>query len=143
MVGLGDIETADDPAIAKQIDEQLRKSLSQMNRQALNLHRTFHQRDQHGEIVAGLTCSTAYGWVHIETLWVTVDLRGRGLGRKLMIAAEAFGRDNGCHGAWLDTSNTGAFAFYRRIGYSVFGELNNSEGQFPAEHHRWFLKRAL
>jgi ribosomal protein S18 acetylase RimI-like enzyme len=143
VAGLGDIEATDDPAIAKRIEAELCASLSQINRQTLNLHKTFCRRDRHGEIIAGLTCSTAYGWLHIEALWVAVDRRGQGFGRQLMVTAEAFGRENGCHGAWLDTSNADAFAFYRRLRYDVFGELTNSEGQFPAEHHRWFLKRAL
>ena len=143
MADIGPIETTDDPLIAHEIEQQLIASLSRINRQTGNHRQTFYLRDQLGRLVAGLTCSTAYGWLHIETLWVEDSMHARGFGRALMAAAEAFGRDKGCHGAWLDTSNADAFAFYRRLGYSVFGELINGEGRFPAEHRRWFLQRSL
>lgn len=143
MADLRPIETTDEPAVADQIERELLASLATINRQGANDSRTFCLRDEIGELVAGLTCSTAYGWLHIETLWVAEPLRAQGLGRRLMDAAEAFGRDTGCHSAWLDTSSAAAHGFYRKLGYSVFGELANGEGRFPAEHRRWFLRRAL
>ena len=143
MADIGPIESTDDPAIAEQIEHELRASLSRVNRQTANYRKTFCLRGQQGQLVAGLSCSTAYGWLHIETLWVADRLQAHGLGRKLVETAEAFGLENGCHGAWLDTSNAGAYAFYRRLGYSAFGKLANGEGKFPAQHRRWFLQRAL
>ena len=106
----------DKGAMAHEIERELLASLSSINRQTANLRRTFCLRDREGQLIAGLTCSTAYGWLHVETLWVADDLRAHGLGRKLMEAAEAFGRGYGCHGAWLDTSNAGARSFYQRLG---------------------------
>ena len=111
MADLGAIEIATDPAVADEIERQLLRSLTSINRQSANHRRTFCVKDQEGQLIAGLTCSTAYGWLHIETLWVTEALRNRGLGRNLMSAAEAFGRESGCHSAWLDTSSACALAF--------------------------------
>lgn len=137
------IESTDDPAVIRQIERHLLTSLSAINRQATNRQQSFCMKDREERLIAGLTCSTAYGWLHVESLWVADDHRTRGLGRNLMAAAEAFGRQQGCHGAWLDTSNPGAQAFYCRLGYVVFGKLANGESRCPAEHRRWFLKRAL
>lgn len=142
-VVIAPLETTDDPAVARQIEQELLASLARINRQNVNLRRTFVIRDREGQLVAGLTCSTAYGWLRVEALWVADDFCARGIGRELMNAAEAFGREQGCHSAWLDTSNADAHAFYRRLGYTVFGELANGEGRFPAEHRRWFLQQRL
>ena len=143
MADIGQIEATDDPAITRRIEDELLASLARINRQTASHRQTFVVENGAGGLLAGLACSTAYGWLHIETLWVADARRGQGLGRKLMNAAEAFGRERACHGAWLDTSNPGAAAFYRKLGYTVFGELANGEDRFPPEHRRWFLKRAL
>src|SRR6266700_391919 len=54
-------------------------------------------------VVAGLAGETYCGWLFIKYLWVSDDLRGRGVGRALMARAEARACDRGCHSAWLDT----------------------------------------
>lgn len=143
MADLSAVETTDDPEIAQEIERELLASLARINRQTETLRTTFCQRGPDGRLMAGLTCSIAYGWLHIETLWVREDFRAAGHGRGLMNAAEDFGRAHGCHAAWLDTSNAGAQAFYQRLGYYVFGKLANGEGRLPAEHRRWFLQRLL
>lgn len=63
----------------------------------------------------------------------TVDLgisviepwRGRGVGRALMAAAEAYARDRGARRIVLDMSaaNLGALRFYERLGYVEHGKL--------------------
>ena len=143
MARLSAVEASCDPAVTAEIERNLLASLARLNRQSANLRRTFVIYDHDGDLLAGLACSTAYGWLHVETLWVADAHRGQGLGRKLMATAESFGRDQACHGAWLETSSADAFAFYRKLGYSLFGELANGEGRFPVEHHRWFLQRKL
>lgn len=137
------IDATDDPAVALYIERELLASLARINRQTENHHRTFCLKGQDGQLLGGLTCSTSYGWLHIETLWVSDAYRTQGLGRKLMNAAETFGRDQGCHSAWLDTSSAGAQVFYKRLDYEVFGELGNGKNRPPAGHRRWFLQRRL
>ncbi|MEM9604552.1 MAG: GNAT family N-acetyltransferase [Pseudomonadota bacterium] len=94
-------------------------------------------------VQAGLTGSTAYGWLLIKTLWVDATQRGRGIGGALMDAAECEARARGCHAAWLDTSNPDARRFYERRGYAVFGELANGPAAHPSDHVRWFLSKPL
>jgi len=43
----------------------------------------------------------------------------------------------------LDTSNPTAKHFYSKLGYEVFGKLENLDEQFPSGHCRWFMKKAL
>jgi GNAT superfamily N-acetyltransferase len=96
-----------------------------------------------GRVAGGLAASTAYGWLHVEILWISPGHRGTGLGRALMAEAEARGRAIGCHAAWLDTSSPAARAFYERLGYAPFGVLENAPGERPETHRRWFMKKAL
>jgi GNAT superfamily N-acetyltransferase len=96
-------------------------------------------REEDGGIVAGLDAFTWAGWLEIKLLWVRDDLRGRGLGRRLLEAAETEARERGCHHAWLDSYSFQAPTFYEHHGYEVFGKL---EG-YPASHERVFLTRSL
>lgn len=51
------------------------------------------------------------------------DLQGRGLGRKLLVAArDAALADPSSQGLWLDTSTTKNVAFYKGSGYDVVAE---------------------
>ena len=71
----------------------------------------------------------------IDGLWLTEQLRGRGLGRRLLLAAEAVAIKRGCRGAWLGTFDFQARGFYERLGYTVFAELAN----FPDRHTHYHL----
>jgi GNAT superfamily N-acetyltransferase len=94
-------------------------------------------------IAGGLAASTAYGWLHVDILWIERGHRRAGHGRALMAEAERRARAIGCHAAWLDTSNPAARDFYERLGYAPFGVLENAPGQAPATHRRWFLRKSL
>jgi len=90
------------------------------------------------EVVAGLAGKTYCGWLFIRYLWVSESLRGRGVGRELMVQAEARARDRGCHSAWVDTFSFQAPGFYEKLGYEEFGRLD-----YPPDHRRHFLKKRL
>ena len=92
-----------------------------------------------GEIIGGLDGDTMFGHLHVDLLFVPAPLRQRGLGRQLMACAENEARRRGCRGAWLDTYSFQAREFYERIGYTVFGVIED----FPPGHRRFFLKKAL
>ena len=89
-------------------------------------------------VVAGLAGETYSGWLFIRYLWVSDALRGQGIGRELMGAAEGRALERGCHSAWVDTFSFQAPGFYRKLGYDQFGELD-----YPPEHKRFFLKKRL
>ena len=93
---------------------------------------TFLVRDAEGELIGGLLGEIYWGWLHIDVLWVNERSRKKGLGRKLMEAAERAAAERGCHSAFLDTFSFQALPFYVKMGYQIFGELPD----FPAGHAR-------
>ena len=92
-----------------------------------------------GTFEGGLWGGTAWGWLHVELLFVPEGMRGAGLGTELMRLAEAEAMRRGCRGAWLDTFDFQARGFYERLGYSVFGTI----GGHPPGHSRFFMQKAL
>ena len=96
-------------------------------------------RDGDGTVVAGMHGWTWGGTGFVQTIWVDERLRGRGLGSRILAAAEAEARRRGCHQMHLDTHSYQAPAFYRRHGYEVIGELPG----WPADDVRIFLRKRL
>jgi GNAT superfamily N-acetyltransferase len=94
-------------------------------------------RDEQGGIIAGLYGFTWAGWLEIKFVWVREDLRGHGHGRQLVEAAEAEARARGCTRVWLDSYTFQAPTFYQRLGYEIFGSLQD----YPAPHSRVFMTR--
>jgi predicted N-acetyltransferase YhbS len=147
MTGPADpsITVEDDPngAVAEEAEqklvEALRRNVPPSDAQPL----TLVARNPAGEMMGALIGATSYGWLLVKMLWVAEDLRGRGLGARMMAEAEALARSRGCHGAWLDTSSARAEHFYMRLGYQPFGILQNEPGEKPLAHRRSFLAKRL
>lgn len=96
-------------------------------------------RDKEGKIIAGLEGSTYWQWLNIRLLWVNDDLRGRGIGSKLVKKAEEVAKNRGCHASVVDTFTFQAHEFYKKLGYEVFGALEN----FPIGHERFYMQKKL
>ena len=96
-------------------------------------------RDDHGAITAGMHGWTWGGTGFVQAIWVDEQLRGRGLGARLLAAAEAEAAHRGCHQMHLDTHGYQAPDFYRRQGYEVIGELPG----WPGNDVRIFLRKRL
>jgi len=92
-----------------------------------------------GEILGGLWGATNFTYLHVDLLFVPERLRGTGLGKKILLQAEREAIARGCRGAWLDTYSFQARGFYERLGYTVFGILND----YPPGQHRIFLHKGL
>jgi GNAT superfamily N-acetyltransferase len=91
------------------------------------------------EVMGGLYGSTAFSHLWIDLLFVPESMRRIGIGRKLMSQAEAEATRRGCSAAVLDTFSFQARGFYERLGYSVFGILNDC----PPGHSRFYLTKPL
>jgi GNAT superfamily N-acetyltransferase len=96
-------------------------------------------RDSSGQTIAGLYAYTWGGCLDIKLLWVSEGIRGRGLGAKLMDAAEQEAVARGCHVAMLDTHSFQAPEFYKKLGYDEIGVLDG----YPLRHKKYFLKKTL
>ena len=95
--------------------------------------------DQQGRLIGGLCATTVWGWLQIKELWVAESARGSDTGSRLMNAAEREALSRGCHHALVDTFDFQARPFYEKLGYEVFGELDD----FPLGHRRYFMKKRL
>ena len=96
-------------------------------------------RDEAGQVVAGISGYTAWGWLYVQWLWVAEGARGGGLAGRMLAAAETEARQRGCHGAYIDTFSPVALKTYLRAGYAPFGELKD----FPIGRTRTFLQKRL
>lgn len=96
-------------------------------------------RDDAGSITGGLWGKIGYRWLFVEFLAVSPELKGRGIGRDLMLQAEALARDAGCIGIWLDTFSFQARGFYEKLGFGHFGTIDD----FPPGHARFFLSKRI
>ncbi len=92
-----------------------------------------------GRLLGGLTGATFWGWLHIKHIWVDDSQRGKGVGKQLMLAAEKEAVQRGCHAAMLDTLSFQAQDFYQKLGYTLFGQLED----FPIGHQRIYLQKQL
>ena len=98
---------------------------------------TIFLRDANDRIVGGINAYTIWEWLFISHLWIDDALRGAGFGQQLVAAAEAEAVRRGCLHALLDTFSFQARGFYEKLGYEVFGVLD----EFPKGHSRYYLQK--
>lgn len=96
-------------------------------------------RDEQQTMVGALTGATLWRWLSIDVLWVAASHRGRGHGAALVRQAESLAAERGCQHARLDAFDFQARAFYERLGYVVYGALEN----FPNGHTQFHLAKLL
>jgi GNAT superfamily N-acetyltransferase len=96
-------------------------------------------RDAGGAVRGGLLARIQWRWMYVEKLWLPADLRGRGVGGRLLRAAEDYARARGCIGAYLDTFEFQALPFYEKQGYALFGTLDG----YPPGYRQFFLRKSL
>jgi GNAT superfamily N-acetyltransferase len=81
-------------------------------------------RDPHTRrVVGGLTGRTSLGLLFVDLFHLPAELRGSGIGGRVLRRAEDEARERGCRSAVLYTITFQAPEFYRRHGWHVFGEV--------------------
>lgn len=91
-------------------------------------------------IIAGINaCLYQWGIAHVDVLFVEEHYRGKGLGSKLLKHVEQEVLTAGATIIYLDTLDFQAKDFYLKLGYEVFGVLENC----PKGHSRYFLSKLL
>lgn len=95
--------------------------------------------DEAGRSVGGLWGRIAYSWLFVELLAVPEEWRGQHYGTALMQEAERIARTERCIGIWLDTFDFQARGFYEKLGFEIFGTLDD----IPLGHCRYFMRKRI
>jgi GNAT superfamily N-acetyltransferase len=93
-----------------------------------------------GKARGGLMAEGIGEWIVVSLLWVEDGFRRRGHGSSLLRKAEAEAKDRGAKGILVDTFSFQAPAFYKKHGYSAYGQVDD----FPEAGTIWYrFKKAL
>ena len=95
--------------------------------------------DEGGNLVAGMVAETFGNWLEIEYLYVSDDLRGQGIGSKILEMAENESRNRGCKYSFVDTFNFQAPEFYEKHGYKEVFALK----KYPYTGERYYYTKEL
>lgn len=76
-----------------------------------------------GRVLGGLSGRTSLGLFFLDVFYLPPELRGAGIGSEILREAEAEARRRGCRAGVLYTISFQAPDFYRRHGWTVFGEV--------------------
>ncbi len=90
-----------------------------------------------GAPIGGLAASTYWDWLEIDNLYIPEELRGQGIGVRLLKQAEEIAIGRGCRRAFLTTFEFQARGFYEKQGYYVTGKL---EDYPPKSTYYWMRK---
>jgi GNAT superfamily N-acetyltransferase len=90
-------------------------------------------------IMAGICGNTWGGTCELRQFWVEESHRNRGLGRKLLQAAEQEARRRGCTQLVLMTFSFQAPVFYERHGFEVVATIDDH----PRGHQNLLMRKRL
>lgn len=92
-----------------------------------------------GDVIGGLSGRTSLGLFFVDLFFLPKDSRGNGLGAEILRRAEDEARARGCRAAVLYTISFQAPEFYRKQGWTVFGEVPGD----PPGTSRVFMTKEL
>lgn len=79
----------------------------------------FFLKDAQSKVVGGAVGYTMYGQLYTDMLWIDRAFRNKGLGSKLLIAAEELGKKRKCTFSCLLTMSWQALPMYQKLGYEI------------------------
>jgi ribosomal protein S18 acetylase RimI-like enzyme len=141
--GGGDLRLSSEPGASESARDRIGELIDRWNMDVTGDHDyrpvVIFLRDADDRVRGGITGGVWGGWFHVVALWVDVPLRGRGAGRELLLAAEREARGHGATHAFLETHSFQAPRFYERLGYRVFGVLED----YPPGERQYFMRKDL
>jgi GNAT superfamily N-acetyltransferase len=87
-------------------------------------------RDANARLLGGLRGSVFLYWLNIDVLFVEADMRGLGLGSRLLAEAERQALELGATNAKLETFEWQAAPFYRKHGYEEYARIEDYASGF-------------
>ena len=100
---------------------------------------TFSVRDDDDRIVGGIVGDIWGDWLYVRVLWLEEERRLQGYGTQLLRAAEEVAIQQGCRNVYLSTFSFEAPRFYEKLGYEIFGTLED----FPPGHTKFYMRKSL
>lgn len=117
------LETERDPraedVIVAGLDAYNKEKIGRVDHQPLDVL----VRDEQGEVSGGIIGHTSLGLFFLDLFYLPEELRGGGLGARIMAQAEDEARRRGCTAAFVYTVTFQAPGFYEKYGYRRFGEI--------------------
>ena len=99
----------------------------------------FSMHSETGEFIGGLLGFTHWNHFFVSAVFVDQRFRGEGIGSDLLKRAEAVALEQGCDTIYLDSFDYQAPRFYVKLGFKVFGKLED----YPPGHQRFYLVKRL
>jgi ribosomal protein S18 acetylase RimI-like enzyme len=96
-------------------------------------------RADDGKVIGAALSETGRTWLHLSVVWVDEQSRRQGLGKRLVQTTESEAIRRGCLNAYLDTFSYQAQPFYEKLGYQIFGTLED----YPPGHRRIYMRKRL
>ena len=91
------------------------------------------------EVVGGILSEIYWNILCVDILWVKEGYRNRGYATALLTDAENAAKEMNCKISHLDTFDFQAKGFYEKLGYTVFGVLEDC----PEGHNRYYMSKKL
>ena len=91
------------------------------------------------EVIGGILSEVYWNILHVEILWVKEEHRNKGYATALMNDVEKNAKQMGCKISHLSTFAFQAKGFYEKLGYKIFGILEDC----PEGHCRYYLSKKL
>lgn len=135
ILKLENMESEKTQELANLIREYNRSKREQSKSEPLNIY----AEDEQGNLMAGMVAETFGNWLEIEYLYVRDDLRGQGLGSKILKMAEKEAKERKCKYSFVDTFNFQAPKFYEKHGYKEVFALKN----YPYTGERYYYTKEL
>jgi GNAT superfamily N-acetyltransferase len=81
-------------------------------------------------VVAGGAGRTEYRRLFVGHLWVAEELRGNGVGSRVLAELEAEASKRGCEDSMIETLDDRVAQLYSRLGYKLLAKVPNYVGPF-------------
>ena len=124
---------------AQEIEDLIRAYNRSKREEAISEPLNLYVEDEKGNLLAGLVAETFGNWLEIEYLFVKEELRGQGIGSKLLQQAESEAKHRNCRFAFVNTYQFQAPDFYNRHGYKEVFALQD----YPYTGQRYYYQKNL